>query len=101
MEYFRGLVAAVKPSCLAAGAVGDQGRATSLQCRRDARPLCSRSDEGAESGLPGELLTRLLTPGEWLAQEPSRGAALPAKDRPSSKQPVVGSNPTGGVPARA
>ena len=45
----------------------------------------------------GELLTLLLTPGDSGADKPSQYRGLQANDRKSSKQPVAGSNPAGGV----
>jgi hypothetical protein len=45
----------------------------------------------------GELLTLLLTPGDFADDKPSHGKGLQANDRKSSKQPVAGSNPAGGV----
>ena len=55
-------------------------------------------EEGAAGGgESGELLTLLLTPGDFGVDEPSQGSGLRANDRKSSKQPVVCSNHTGGV----
>ena len=47
-----------------------------------------------------ELLTLLLTPGRFRANKPSQDMGLRVNDRKSSKQPVVGSNQTGGVSSR-
>ena len=54
----------------------------------------TKAQQGAKSG---ELLTLLLTPGDFADYKPSQGKGLQTNDRKSSKQPVVGSNPTGGV----
>ena len=48
-----------------------------------------------------ELLTLLLTPGDFGADKPSQDRGLQANDRKSSKQSVDGSNPSGGVSIRA
>jgi hypothetical protein len=60
------------------------------------RPTAARTK--VRGGLvPSELLTLLLTPGEFPAREPSCSWAFQANDRKSSKQPLVCLNHTGGV----
>jgi hypothetical protein len=57
----------------------------------------SPSDEGAVGVKSGELLTLLLTPGDFGANKPGLSKGLRASDRKSSKQPVLCSNHPGGV----
>jgi hypothetical protein len=64
--------------------------------RRD-HPLPGARRRVARGPKSGELLTLLLTPGRFRPNKPSYSKAFQANDRKSSKQPVDGSNPSGGV----
>jgi hypothetical protein len=60
-------------------------------------PPRSPEEEGAAGVRIRRTANLLLTPGDFGAYKPSHSKGLRANDRKPSKQPVVDSNPTGGV----